>query len=102
MRSQLETRLEVVRRLTSGADMSYRQIACAVVAFACLAGCGAFADPEVVSGDADQVTISAGTHMNPAVLAEAHCKEHDKSPILTDIEEPDIYGLESIFYFDCR
>jgi len=82
--------------------MSNRQFAVVLVACMSVAGCGAFAEPEVVSGDANHVTIEAGTHMNPAVLAEAHCKDHAKSPILTNVENPEIYGLESTFYFDCR
>ena len=29
-------------------------------------------------------------------------ERHGKSPVLTNVENPDIYGLESTFYFDCR
>lgn len=82
--------------------MGNRQFACALLACAFVAGCGAFAEPEIVEGDATQVTIAAGTHMNPAELAELHCKDHGKSPILTNIDNPEFYGGESLFYFDCR
>ncbi len=82
--------------------MSNRRFAFALATCFTVAGCGAFAEPEIVSGDASQVAIKAGTHMNPSELAEAHCKDHGKSPVLTNVENPEIYGRESIFYFDCR
>ena len=40
--------------------------------------------------------------MNPAALAEAHCRDHGKTPVLTNVEDPEIYGRESMFFFDCR
>ena len=82
--------------------MSFRQIALALAACMLVAACGALAEPEIVSGDASQVTIRAGTHMNPGALAEVHCEEHGKSPVLTNVEDPEFYGNESMFFFDCR
>ena len=82
--------------------MSYRRVSFAIVVGVGVAGCGALAEPEIVSGDADNVVIEAGTHMNPGALAETHCRGHGKSPVLTNVEDPEIYGGESIFYFDCR
>lgn len=82
--------------------MSIRHIALAWTACLGLAACGALAEPEIVSGDAGQVTIKAGTHMNPSALAEVHCEDHGKSPVLTNVEDPEFYGRESLFFYDCR
>ncbi len=82
--------------------MSNRQIVLALAACVGVAACGALAEPEIISGDASQVTIKAGTHMNPGALAEIHCEDHGKSPVLTNVEDPEFYGKESMFFFECR
>jgi len=82
--------------------MVKHQFAFAVVISVSVVGCGALAAPEIVTGDANEVAIKAGTYMNPAELAEVHCKDHGKSPVLTNVEDPEILGSESIFYFECR
>ncbi len=102
VRSPVEKVADKIRRIIAGASMSNRHIAFALLTCASLAGCGVLAEPEIVSGDANEVAIEAGTYMNPAELAEIHCKDHGKSPILTNVEDPEILGSESIFYFDCR
>ena len=82
--------------------MSLRHLCLVWTACLGIASCGALADPEIVNGDADQVTIKAGTHMNPAALAEVYCRDHGKTPVLTNVEDPEFYGPESMFFFDCR
>ena len=102
MRSQMAKDPDCHRKHDIEAGMVNRQIAAALAACVFAAGCGILAEPEIVSGDANEVAIKAGTYMNPAELAELHCKDHGKSPVLTNVEDPEILGRESVFYFDCR
>lgn len=77
-----------------------------VLAALALAGCATKApasDSEVVSGNADNVSVRAAGGVDPTPAAEAHCAKYGKEAVrrlVTPIPDHDVPGT-SVYVFAC-
>lgn len=59
-------------------------------------------EPEIISGDSNNVSFRAGTYQNPGAAASNYCKNFSKKAVAIRSEPANATGTIFNYYFDCR
>lgn len=94
----------LLRRVLLGASRQLHWV-WALLLVVVLAGCGVaamYAEPEVISGDENEVAVKTGVNSNPGPTARAHCARYNRTAVL--YQGPIEVGLHKqsyVYYFRC-
>lgn len=69
-----------------------------------LTGCAVtdkFEEPEIIAGNAQEVSVKAGRYANPGDVASAHCAQYGRTAALRGQQPVDAFGRTYTFFFVC-